>query len=212
MIDLGISKLALIGAVALIVIGPERLPKVARTVGALVGRAQRYINDVKAEVSREVELEELRKMRTEFEDAARDVERTIHKEVSEQTQALNEALAVPREPAAAVAPTPVAASCQAGMRPTRRTTGARAGAQAGRPPALVQAPAQCPRLGAVGRGARQAPPAGHPAIPILLRVTMRRGNILPAVVPAAAVVAAVLVALARRRVAAPSIHLASPRG
>ncbi|AGW92148.1 Sec-independent protein translocase protein TatB [Cupriavidus sp. DF5525] len=92
MIDLGISKLALIGAVALIVIGPERLPKVARTVGALVGRAQRYINDVKAEVSREVELEELRKMRTEFEDAARDVERTIHKEVSEQTQAVNEAL------------------------------------------------------------------------------------------------------------------------
>ncbi|WP_354674432.1 Sec-independent protein translocase protein TatB [Cupriavidus alkaliphilus] len=92
MIDLGISKLALIGAVALIVIGPERLPKVARTVGALVGRAQRYISDVKAEVSREVELEELRKMRTEFEDAARDVERTIHKEVSEQTQALNEAL------------------------------------------------------------------------------------------------------------------------
>jgi len=92
MIDLGISKLALIGAVALIVIGPERLPKVARTVGALVGRAQRYINDVKAEVSREVELEELRKMRTEFEDAARDVERTIHKEVSEQAQALNDAL------------------------------------------------------------------------------------------------------------------------
>ncbi|WP_354683364.1 Sec-independent protein translocase protein TatB [Cupriavidus necator] len=91
MIDLGISKLALIGAVALIVIGPERLPKVARTVGALVGRAQRYISDVKAEVSREVELDELRKMRTEFEDAARDVERTIHKEVSEQSQALNEA-------------------------------------------------------------------------------------------------------------------------
>jgi len=92
MIDLGISKLALIGAVALIVIGPERLPKVARTVGALVGRAQRYIADVKAEVSREVELDELRKMRTEFEEAARDVERTIHREVNEQTQALNEAL------------------------------------------------------------------------------------------------------------------------
>ena len=92
MIDLGISKLALIGAVALIVIGPERLPKVARTVGALVGRAQRYINDVKAEVSREVELEELRKMRTEFETAARDVEQTIHKEVNEHTQAMNEAL------------------------------------------------------------------------------------------------------------------------
>lgn len=71
MIDLGISKLALIGAVALVVIGPERLPKVARTAGALIGRAQRYIADVKAEVSREIELEELRKMRTEFEEAAR---------------------------------------------------------------------------------------------------------------------------------------------
>lgn len=91
MIDLGISKLALIGAVALIVIGPERLPKVARTVGALIGRAQRYIADVKAEVSREVELEELRRMRTEFEQAARDVEQTIHKEVSEQSQAINSA-------------------------------------------------------------------------------------------------------------------------
>ncbi len=99
MIDLGISKLALIGAVALIVIGPERLPKVARTVGALVGRAQRYINDVKAEVSREVELDELRKMRTEFENAARDVEQSIHKEVSEHTQALNEALSGTTAPA-----------------------------------------------------------------------------------------------------------------
>ncbi|WP_020202035.1 Sec-independent protein translocase protein TatB [Cupriavidus sp. WS] len=92
MIDLGISKLALIGAVALVVIGPERLPKVARTVGALVGRAQRYINDVKAEVSREVELDELRKMRTEFEDAARDVERTVHKEVHEHAQSFSDAL------------------------------------------------------------------------------------------------------------------------
>ncbi|WP_247422255.1 Sec-independent protein translocase protein TatB [Ralstonia pseudosolanacearum] len=92
MIDLGISKLALIGAVALVVIGPERLPKVARTVGALVGRAQRYIAEVKAEVSREIELEELRKMRTEFEEAARNVEQTIHQEVSRHTSEINERL------------------------------------------------------------------------------------------------------------------------
>ena len=52
MLDLGISKLALIGAIALIVIGPEKLPQVARTVGALLGKAQRYVNQVKAEVSR----------------------------------------------------------------------------------------------------------------------------------------------------------------
>ncbi|NTX22943.1 Sec-independent protein translocase protein TatB, partial [Burkholderia cepacia] len=57
MLDLGLSKMALIGVVALVVLGPERLPRVARTAGALFGRAQRYINDVKAEVSREIELD-----------------------------------------------------------------------------------------------------------------------------------------------------------
>jgi Tat protein translocase TatB subunit len=67
MIDLGISKLALIGAVALIVIGPEKLPRVARTVGALLGKAQRYVADVKAEVNRSMELEELKKMKESVE-------------------------------------------------------------------------------------------------------------------------------------------------
>jgi sec-independent protein translocase protein TatB len=62
-IDLGISKMALIGAVALIVIGPEKLPRVARTVGALLGKAQRYVADVKAEVNRSMELDELKKMK-----------------------------------------------------------------------------------------------------------------------------------------------------
>ena len=72
MLDLGIEKLALIGVVALIVIGPEKLPRVARTVGTLLGKAQRYVNDVKAEVNRSMELEELRKMKTTVEDAARE--------------------------------------------------------------------------------------------------------------------------------------------
>ncbi|MES2247445.1 twin-arginine translocase subunit TatB [Variovorax sp. RO1] len=83
MIDLGIEKLALIGVVALIVIGPEKLPRVARTVGALLGKAQRYVNDVKAEVNRSMELDELRKMKTTVEDAARDVEHSIHTGASE---------------------------------------------------------------------------------------------------------------------------------
>ena len=74
MIDFGFDKLALIGVVALIVIGPERLPKVARTVGHLLGKAQRYVSDVKAEVNRSIELEELKKMKGQFEDAARNVE------------------------------------------------------------------------------------------------------------------------------------------
>lgn len=81
MIDLAVSKIALIGAVALIVIGPEKLPKLARTIGALLGKAQRYISDVKAEVNRSMDLEELKKMRETVEGAARDVENSI------QTQA-----------------------------------------------------------------------------------------------------------------------------
>ena len=76
MIDLGISKLALIGAVALVVIGPEKLPKVARTVGALLGKAQRYVADVKAEVNRSMDLEVLKKMKDSMESAARDVEQS----------------------------------------------------------------------------------------------------------------------------------------
>src|SRR6478609_7395038 len=83
MIDLGIEKMMLIGAVALIVIGPEKLPRVARTVGHLVGKAQRYVADVKAEVNRSIELEELKKMKTEFEDAARDVGQSVSKQIHE---------------------------------------------------------------------------------------------------------------------------------
>jgi sec-independent protein translocase protein TatB len=83
MIDFGFDKLALIGAVALIVIGPEKLPKVARTVGHLFGKAQRYVADVKAEVNRSIELDELKKMKTDFEDAARNVEQTVKQEVRE---------------------------------------------------------------------------------------------------------------------------------
>lgn len=77
MIDLGISKMALVGAVALIVIGPEKLPRVARTVGTLLGKAQRYVNEVKAEVNRSMEIDELRKMKETVESAARDVETSV---------------------------------------------------------------------------------------------------------------------------------------
>jgi sec-independent protein translocase protein TatB len=93
MIDFGFDKLALIGAVALIVIGPERLPKVARTVGHLLGKAQRYVADVKAEVNRSIELEELKKMKGQFEDAARDVEKTVHNEIHQTTSSIANAWA-----------------------------------------------------------------------------------------------------------------------
>jgi len=87
-LELGISKLALIGAVALIVIGPEKLPRVARTVGTLLGKAQRYVNDVKAEVNRSMELDELRKMKDTVETAAQDVEQSIRSGASEVQQNL----------------------------------------------------------------------------------------------------------------------------
>lgn len=89
MIDFGLDKIALIGAVALVVIGPEKLPRVARTVGALFGKAQRYVADVKAEVNRSIELEELKKMKTQFEDAARNVEDTVRSEVQSASAAFD---------------------------------------------------------------------------------------------------------------------------
>ena len=89
MIDFGFDKIALIGAVALIVIGPEKLPRVARTVGTLLGKAQRYVADVKAEVNRSIELEDLKKMKTEFEDAARNVGHAVSSEVDKTSADLS---------------------------------------------------------------------------------------------------------------------------
>lgn len=89
MIDIAFSKLAIIGVAALVFIGPEKLPKVARMAGTLFGRAQRYINDVKSEVSREMELDELRKMHKDVQDAATDVERSITKNISAADSSLH---------------------------------------------------------------------------------------------------------------------------
>ena len=83
MFDIGFSELLVIAVVALIVIGPERLPKVARTLGHLFGRMQRYVNDVKADISREMELEELRKLQSNVEDAARAFQGSVESGVNE---------------------------------------------------------------------------------------------------------------------------------
>ncbi len=104
-----------IAVVALIVIGPERLPRVARTLGHLFGRLQRYVNDVKADINREIELEELRKFKTTFEDAARGFENSVtatvdsvQSEVAKTESELNSMTQVgepaPASPAAAPAP------------------------------------------------------------------------------------------------------------
>ena len=92
MLDIGISKLMLVAGIALVVIGPERLPRVARMAGTLLGRAQRYVADVKAEVNRSIELEELNKVRREFETAARDVGQSVSRGLDEATGQVNAAL------------------------------------------------------------------------------------------------------------------------
>jgi sec-independent protein translocase protein TatB len=77
MFDIAFSEIIVIAVVALVVIGPERLPKVARTLGHMFGRLQRYVNDVKADINREIELDELRKLQSEVQSAARDIESSM---------------------------------------------------------------------------------------------------------------------------------------
>ncbi len=107
MFDIGFSELLVIAVVALLVIGPERLPKVARTAGVMFGRLQRYVNDVKADIQREIELDELKKLRSQFEDAARSVEQSVgevDKEVRAVGDDLNRAIGDPPAGAPAAVP------------------------------------------------------------------------------------------------------------
>ena len=104
MFDIGFSEMLVIGLVALIVIGPERLPRVARTLGHLAGRLQRYVADVKADINREVELEELRKMKDTVQQAASGFESSVQSELNKTESELNAAAA-----AAAAAPATAAA-------------------------------------------------------------------------------------------------------
>src|SRR5258708_27646247 len=90
MFDFGFSKLLLIGIVALVVIGPERLPRVARTLGALYGRLQRYVTQVKADINREIDIAELSKVKTEFESAARSFQSDVQSKVAEAEHEIRE--------------------------------------------------------------------------------------------------------------------------
>lgn len=110
MYDIGFSELVVIGIVALVVIGPERLPKVARTLGHLLGRAQRYVNDVKSDINREIQLDELKKLQTQVTESARSLEDSVRQEydaarsavvtpVQEAQSAVNELESVTRSTA-----------------------------------------------------------------------------------------------------------------
>ena len=97
MFDIGFSELLVIGLVALIVIGPQKLPRVARTAGHLLGRLQRYVADVKADINREIELDELRKMRDSMQKAASDVETSVNTELAKTADELNQSVAAAAE-------------------------------------------------------------------------------------------------------------------
>ncbi len=81
MFDIGFSEMMVIAVIALIVLGPEKLPRVARMAGHLLGRMQRYVNDVKADINREVELDELRKLQKEMQNTAQSIEQTVKGEM-----------------------------------------------------------------------------------------------------------------------------------
>lgn len=95
MFDVGFSELMVIALVALIVIGPERLPKVARTAGLLLGRLQRYVSDVKADISREMQLEELKHLQSQINEQAKALEESVTQQMKEAESSLNEAVAAP---------------------------------------------------------------------------------------------------------------------
>ena len=91
MFDIAFTELMIIGLVALIVIGPEKLPRMARTIGHLAGRLQRYVSDVKADINREIELDELRKMRDSMQQAASSFETSVQSELNKTETELNQA-------------------------------------------------------------------------------------------------------------------------
>jgi sec-independent protein translocase protein TatB len=106
MFDIGFSELLLIGIVALVVIGPERLPKVARTAGHLFGRMQRYVADVKADINREIHADELHKLQDEIRSSVNSIEQSVSQELSQGSQAVSEQIheivELPRQQVAAL--------------------------------------------------------------------------------------------------------------
>ncbi|WP_291992599.1 Sec-independent protein translocase protein TatB [Candidatus Accumulibacter sp. ACC003] len=139
MFDISFTEMIMIAVVALVVIGPERLPKVARTAGLLLGRLQRYVSDVKSDINREIQLDELKKLRAEIQDSARSVEQSLSNEMKAARQAMAQttptvsgeqrAAAPPGEQAPPLTSTPAQATAQ----PTVEAPLAPAGSGADKP-------------------------------------------------------------------------------
>ncbi len=92
MFDIGFTELMVIALVGLIVIGPERLPRVARTAGHLLGRLQRYVSDVKSDIAREMQLEELKRLQAEVAQQARELEQRVNQQLRTVESELNQSI------------------------------------------------------------------------------------------------------------------------
>jgi len=131
MFDIGFSEIVVIAVVALVVLGPEKLPKTARTLGHLFGRLQRYVNDVKSDIKRELELDELRKLQQNVQSAAKEIEDSMVSATREAEQSVRDVEAALSATAADAPPNPPAGT--ASLPPTSPS-----GAPA--PPAATPAP------------------------------------------------------------------------
>lgn len=136
MFDVGFSELVVIALVALIVIGPERLPKVARTVGILLGRLQRYVNDVKTDINREIQLDELKQLQEQVARQTRDLESSLTQEMRGVEDSLNQSIAPPD----AQPPESATASLAAETAPTELPPAAIAAAESSALPANQHGP------------------------------------------------------------------------
>jgi sec-independent protein translocase protein TatB len=153
MFDIGFSEIVVIAVVALVVLGPEKLPKTARTLGHLFGRLQRYVNDVKSDIKRELELDELRKLQQNVQSAAKEIEDSMvsaTRDVEQNVRDVEAALSAtagdaPPNPPAGTAPPPLAPPSASPVAPATTPV----------PPAATPAPP----------AATPAPPAGAPAHP-----------------------------------------------
>lgn len=166
MFDIGFSEMIVIAVIALIVLGPEKLPRVARTAGHLLGRMQRYVNDVKADINREIELDELRKLQKEMQDTAQSIQQTVKGEISAVESELKQigdsaqkALSDPVADAFADPPPVTPASPPATPAPAAQLELGLDGALANAPPPVTATPAA---------GASAAAPA--PAVPVTPKV------------------------------------------
>ncbi len=80
MFDISFAEMLIIFIVALIVIGPERLPRVARTMGHLLGRARRYVDNVKSDIQHEIELDELKRLKNSVQETTHSIEQSLKQE------------------------------------------------------------------------------------------------------------------------------------